>query len=202
MTDPVFVAGLRRARRNWGWFLVLGLILIVLGAAALWETFLPLVTIISVLFFGWVLVIAGGVQILSSPFARESSGGAAIFLQLMAGILSLVVGALMIAQPEAGAIALTLLFAAFFLFSGAFRFMAALGLRYPNWGWGMLGGLITVALGVMLCVHWPESGLWFIGVAIAVDLIVHGFVWVMFALALRHVETVDFSGVSSAVRAD
>src|SRR6185437_16288816 len=85
MTDPVFVTGLRRARRNWGWFLVLGLILIVLGIAALWETFLPLVTIISVLFFGWVLVIAGGVQILSSPFARESSGGAAIFLQLMAG---------------------------------------------------------------------------------------------------------------------
>jgi len=55
---------------------------------------------------------------------------------------------------------------------------------------------------VLICVHWPESGLWFIGVAIAVDLIVHGFVWVLFALALRHVETVDFSGVSSGVRVD
>jgi hypothetical protein len=65
-------------------------------------------------------------------------------------------------------------------------FVAGLRRARRNWGWFLVLGLILIGLGV----------------AIAVDLIVHGFVWVMFALALRHVETVDFSGVSSAVRAD
>jgi uncharacterized membrane protein HdeD (DUF308 family) len=34
-------------------------------------------------------------------------------------------------------------------------------------------------------VHWPWTGLWFIGFAIAIELIFHGWTWVMVALALR-----------------
>jgi uncharacterized membrane protein HdeD (DUF308 family) len=182
MAATALFGELDRVRRNWGWFLALGIALIVLGIIALWVSFLA--TIISVLVLGWILIIGGVLQIISSFGARDGAGG--IFLHLLTGILALVVGWLLVVNPGTGAIALTLLLATFFLVSGAFRVIAALALRFPNWGWGVLGGVITFILGAMVWAHWPSSGLWFIGLAVGVDMIFHGWAWVMFALAVRN----------------
>jgi hypothetical protein len=49
--------GASELRRNWGWFLILGIVLIVLGTIALGSALL--MTIASVFFFGWILIIGG-----------------------------------------------------------------------------------------------------------------------------------------------
>jgi len=58
-------------------------------------------------------------------------------------------------------------------------------LRFPNWGWALVGGIVSVLLGILLGMEWPESGLWFIGLCIGIDMIFHGWGWVMLALAYR-----------------
>jgi uncharacterized membrane protein HdeD (DUF308 family) len=93
--------------------------------------------------------------------------------------------ALLVTHPTAGALALTLLLAAFFLVGGLFRSIAAISLRFPNRGWALTGGIVGILLGILLWMEWPESGLWFIGMCIGIDMIFHGWAWLMLALAVR-----------------
>ena len=68
---------------------------------------------------------------------------------------------------------------------GVFRLVAAMSLRFPNWGWAVFDSLITVGLGVLIWAEWPTSGLWFLGFAVGVSLVLRGWSYVMFALAIR-----------------
>jgi len=40
--------------------------------------------------------------------------------------------------------------------------------------WPLLDGLLSSVLGFTLWIHWPATGLWFIGFAIAIGLIFRG----------------------------
>lgn len=164
----------------WKWFLVLGIGLLLLGMVALWAS--VAVTVASMVLFGVLFVVSGMIQTVQAFQTRQSRG---FFLHLLAGILDLVVGLLLVTHPTAGALGLTLLLAAFFLVGGLFRSIAALSLRFPNWGWALVGGIVSVLLGILLGMEWPESGLWFIGLCIGIDMIFHGWGWVMLALAYR-----------------
>ena len=46
---------------NWGWFLVFGLGLMLLGILAIVRSVAA--TVVSMLFFGWLLVVAAGIEI-------------------------------------------------------------------------------------------------------------------------------------------
>ena len=104
---------------------------------------------------------------------------------LLTAILGVVTGWLMVRHPGAAALSLTLLLAPFFLVGGLFRAVGSLRLRFPNWGWACLSGVIAFLLGVMLVMEWPASGLWFIGIYIGITPIFEGWGWVMVALAAR-----------------
>jgi uncharacterized membrane protein HdeD (DUF308 family) len=68
---------------------------------------------------------------------------------------------------------------------GIFRIVTALALQLPNWGWNLLNGIITLALGVIVWGGWPVSGLWVLGLFIGINLLFTGWARVMLALALR-----------------
>src|SRR5215469_2091875 len=120
-------------RRNWGWFLVLGIALVVLGFIALGAVWLS--TIASVLMFGWLLVFDGFFEIFTSFRARHSSG---FLLNLCVGVLFAVGGVMIIGNPLASAAVLTLVLAALFLAGGLFRIISASRLQYRSWGWAVL----------------------------------------------------------------
>lgn len=166
--------------RHGGWFLVLGVVLIVLGAIAL--AYDVLATVASVLVFGWLLLIGGVVEIVHG-FQTHRWGG--FFLHLLGGLLFLVAGLLFIANPLAAALTLTLFLGAFLLLGGLFEIIGALRLRAPHWGWQVLGGAITTVLGVLLWAQWPVSGLWFIGFAVGISLIFRGWSWLMLGMMAR-----------------
>jgi uncharacterized membrane protein HdeD (DUF308 family) len=63
--DP---AASREVKRHWGWFVALGVALMVLGVIALGVV--GFVTLASVLFFGWLLVIGGIMQVVQAGRAR------------------------------------------------------------------------------------------------------------------------------------
>jgi uncharacterized membrane protein HdeD (DUF308 family) len=169
-------------RPKWGWFLVLGIALLVLGVVALAVPWLT--TLTSVLLFGWLLVFGGVFEVVAVFWAKEWRG---IVLHLLGGILSIVVGALVVAHPDAGVLALTLLLATLFLAGGLFRVGAAVVLRLPNWGWAVAGGILTALLGVAIWIMWPFSALWVIGMFVAIELMFRGWAWVMFAFGARQI---------------
>jgi uncharacterized membrane protein HdeD (DUF308 family) len=100
-------------------------------------------------------------------------------------VLGVLVGLLVVTHPIAGALAWTLLFASFFTVIGLFRLVAAIRLKFPNWGWAAFDGAITLLLGVLLWIDWPGSGVWFLGFAVGISLLLRGWSYVMFAIAVR-----------------
>lgn len=181
---PILLEGLELIRRNWGWYLVVGVVLIVLGVVALGY---PLVTtLVSVVFFGWLLVFSGLAQVILAVQMRSWGG---VFLHLLGGILELIVGVLVLRAPTEAALVLTLLFAVYLLVGGLFRVVAGLTHRFPGAGLVALAGAVSALLGLMVALEWPVSGLWFLGICVGVDLVLHGASWVAFALAARRIPT-------------
>lgn len=167
-------------RKNWGWFLVLGLALIVLGAYVINSAVTA--TLFSTVIFGALVIGAGVVQIVQAFLARLWSG---FFLSLLLGVLYGVTGFLCMVHPAEAAINLTLLIAAFCLVSGLFRIIAALMMHFEHRGWVLFNGIVTFVLGIMIYTQWPLSGLWLIGLFVGIDMILSGWSWLLLSLVAR-----------------
>jgi uncharacterized membrane protein HdeD (DUF308 family) len=177
-STPGFESGLHRLRPHWGLLLALGVVEVVLGVIGLGVAWV--VTLVSVIFFAWLLVLSGVMHLVRGFRTRGWEG---VALHLLIGILQLAVGILLLLRPAAGAVSLTLLLASLFLVSGLFRIAFALSVRIDGWGWQVLAGLVTFVLGLL--VAWPASSFWVIGAFISIDLIFAGWSFIMIALAVR-----------------
>jgi uncharacterized membrane protein HdeD (DUF308 family) len=164
----------------WGWFLVFGIGLLALGIAAVVRSVLA--TVATMLFFGWLLVLASGIEIAQAVLVGHWAG---FFHHLLAAILFGVVGLMLVTRPVISAEALTFFMALFFLISGLFQLIASIAVAQPGWGWQAADGIITLILGALVLTQWPVSGLWVIGLFVGIDLIFYGFSWIALALSLR-----------------
>lgn len=180
----VFAANLQELRRNWGWLLFWGILLIVLGIIALGDA--VLVTFISMFIFGWVLLIAGVVEAVQALRHRKAGPGHSL-VHVLNAVLGIVVGVMLLRYSLAGAVVITLLLAAYFTVAGVFRSVAALTVRIPGWGWALASGIITLILGILVWARWPLSGLWVIGLFIGIDLIIAGWAQVALAIGVRRI---------------
>jgi uncharacterized membrane protein HdeD (DUF308 family) len=179
MSAAVWPGTLEHIRERRGWFLVLGIILVGLGVLALGDTII--VTLLSVVFLGWLLIISAIVQAVHWLRGREERH----WLDLFVFVLDFVVGLILLSNPAGGALALTLVLAAFFLVGGLMRVFGALSSDAPHRAWAVLDGAVSILLGILLWIHWPSSALWFIGFAIGIGLIFRGWAWIMLALWIR-----------------
>jgi uncharacterized membrane protein HdeD (DUF308 family) len=179
MAEAPFTGTFDSSHLNWGWTLVLGIALIVLGTIALGDSLM--VTLFSVFFLGWLLIGSAIVHVVHLFRHTEVRS----FWNIATVILDVIVGVFLIADPAAGALTLTLVLAAFFLASGVSRVIAVFSTGTLHKFWPLLNGVISIILGILLFVHWPWSGLWFIGFAIGVELIFRGWALVMIAFTLR-----------------
>jgi uncharacterized membrane protein HdeD (DUF308 family) len=177
MEQSTHLTGASELRRSWGWFLALGILLIVLGTVALGSALL--MTLASVFFFGWILIFAGVIEVVHAFWHKQWSG---FFLDLLTGVLYVVVGVMMVSDPQASAALLTLLIAMFLVFEGAFRIVMSLTMRYPHWGWLLLNGVTSLLLGVLIWRRWPVSGLWVIGLFVGIEMLLNGWSLVMLSL--------------------
>jgi uncharacterized membrane protein HdeD (DUF308 family) len=181
MEQAIQLSGAGELRRSWGWYLALGIVLIVLGTIAIGSTFV--MTIASVFFFGWLLIIGGAMEVIHAFWHKRWAG---FFLDLLTGILYVVAGWMMVSNPQESALLLTLVIAMFLVFEGVFRIVAALAARYPHWGWVMFNGVISLILGIMIWRQWPYSGLWVIGLFVGIEMLLNGWSLVMLSLASRN----------------
>ena len=176
------LAGMEEIRNSWGWFLGLGILLMIIGAICIVGDVTA--TFATVLVFGWLLLISGIVALVHAFRTMNWSG---FFLSLLSALFRGFTGYLLIRYPLAGAASLTLLLASFFVVGGVFRAIGAGMMKFPRWGWSVFSGIVSLVLGIMLLVQMPVSSIWFIGFAIGVDLICDGASLVGFGTAIHQV---------------
>ena len=179
LSENMAEAALENLKGKWRWLLTLGILMLLLGFCAVSMPFVA--ALASVLFLGWLLIIGGIVQSIHA-FGQKHWGG--LFWQLLIGILYLLIGAMLLADPRGSVMALTLLLAIFFVVEGIFRIITAFRLKpRQHWGWILLNGLVTLVLGAMIWAEWPSAAVWAIGLLVGIDLIFGGWSMIMIAMA-------------------
>jgi uncharacterized membrane protein HdeD (DUF308 family) len=169
-----------RLRRQWGFFFVLGLVSVIVGFLAIGSPHIA--TDKFVVIIGILLLIAGFTEVIHAVMVRNLRGFA---MHLLAAALYLLVGLFVIEDPDRAAVVLTLLLAASFLVGGVLRIVFSLVEHFPAWSWVLLNGVVDLMLGVFILNRWPASGDWVIGLFIGIDLLFHGWSWIILGLTVR-----------------
>jgi uncharacterized membrane protein HdeD (DUF308 family) len=180
-TDNSLIAGIDEIRGSWGWFLALGILLILLGMCCI--AFDVSATFATVAVFGWVLLISGVLALIHSFRTGTWSG---FLLYLLSAVFRGVTGYLLIRHPVLGAETLTLVLASLLIVGGMFRSIGSGVVKFPRWGWAVFSGVVSIVLGFMLLAQMPISGIWFIGFAIGADLMFDGIAMTGFATAIHN----------------
>jgi uncharacterized membrane protein HdeD (DUF308 family) len=192
-SNPFSEALLTRAheiRGSWGWILLAGILLIMLGTVCIIGDVTA--TFATVFVLGIFLLVSGIVILVQAFRVRNWS---VFFLYLMSGLLRALTGYLLIRYPGAGAAVLTLVLASLFVVGGLFRAIGAGTLKFPRWGWSVVSGIVSVVLGILLLVQMPISAFWFVGFAIGVDMIMEGVSLVGVSTAIHHLPDMAPAGI-------
>jgi uncharacterized membrane protein HdeD (DUF308 family) len=171
--------------RNWGWFLALGIGLLLLGLVALGTTLA--VTVLSVMFFGMLLLVGGGLEVIHAFAARRWSG---FLLQLLLGLLYLAAGGFMLTEPLAASVALTVVLGLSILATGVSRIALGVTMRgVPISRWVLVSGVLSLLLGGLILARWPASSLWVIGLFVALEMIANGCSWILLGWTSRTINS-------------
>lgn len=171
-----------KIRKNRGWLLFLGIVMVILGTVGL--SMEVTLTVVSVFYFGF-LILFGGIVMLIDAF--RAGKWKSKFWHVLIALSYMAAAIVMIVNPAASAVWITLFLAGFFVVTGLLRLIIGFQSRgaVANWGWIVFAGLISMALGGIIFAEWPVSGLWVIGMFIAIELILQGFSMISIAWAAR-----------------
>jgi uncharacterized membrane protein HdeD (DUF308 family) len=179
--DAAVAEARRYLAENSGWFLTLGIVLLLAGGAAI--VFPWVFTVAAKVALGWIFLVGGVVLVLHALSMRGWTG---FLWSLLIGLLYVVAGGWLAFFPFTGIVTLTILLAALFLAEGALEVILALQVRpHEGWGWLLLSGLVAIAVGVLIAAELPGSAVWAIGLLVGVNLISTGASFVVLALAGR-----------------
>ena len=167
------------------WFLVAGVILILLGMVAI---AVPLAASVAIeILFGWIFVLSGVVTIVHS-FRALSSGKC--ILRLLSGIFYLATGIIFLGYPMQGVLVLAVLLAVFFILEGVIKIAVAIQLQpRPNWGWMLASGIAALILAAIIFSGYPGNEAWLLGLLVGLNLLFSG--WTMLMLSAVPGETVQ-----------
>jgi uncharacterized membrane protein HdeD (DUF308 family) len=170
-------------RGHWKFFLAEGIILIILGLAAILE---PLVATLTLsIFIGWLLIISGIVGLFSTLRMHPAPG---FWWSLISAILAIVVGVLLIWHPLAGILSLTLALIIFFVIEGIASILFALDYRRDlpaRWGWMVASGVVDLILAAIILLGLPGSALWALGLLLGINMVFGGTTLIVMALDAR-----------------
>jgi uncharacterized membrane protein HdeD (DUF308 family) len=165
------------------WLIIEGVLLVVLGIAAL---VMPLMAgIAATLVYAWILILTGIIGLVSA-FAGRSH--AHFGWSLASAILALVIGVIVLLYPLAGAVAVTLIIGAYLILDGIALIGLALDHRRQGggpWGWLLVSGLIDLVLAAIILFMSAIGSAVFIGVVVGISLVFAGVGLLMFHARAR-----------------
>lgn len=167
-------------QKHWRLFLIEGVILMLLGIAAV--VIPQFFSVVTVLFLGWIIVLAGAIHVGRALFFSEMPG---FGLWLVLGTLQIIVGYLLIADPIAGVMTLTMMMTLFFALEGVIKIYWAFMLRpLPQWNFVLFSGVTALLFAVVILVFWSETAHWLLGLFVGINMIILG--WSIVKMSLSH----------------
>jgi uncharacterized membrane protein HdeD (DUF308 family) len=153
-----------------GWFIFIGIVLIVVGAAAIAFPFVT--TLAAKIVLGWLFLIGGVAQVIHGFSTQKWS---AFFLSLIIGLLYVFVGGWLAFFPFTGIITLTIMLAALFIVEGVIEIGMAFRVgSVGGWIWFLISGIIGILAGILIMAGLPSTATWAIGLIVGINLIFSG----------------------------
>ena len=168
---------------HWVLFLVEGIVLVLLGAAAI---IVPVVaTLAFTLVIGWLFLISGIVGLVTTFWMRGVPG---FWWALLSAIIAIAAGVVLLLWPISGTLSLTLVLIAFFIVEGVATLMYAIDHRAQlsgRWGWMLASGIVDLILAGIIFAGLPETATWALGLLVGISLLFGGTAMIGMALAAR-----------------
>ncbi len=169
--------------QHWKLYLAEGVALVILGFIAIIIP--PLATLAVTILFGWLFLISGVIGLVTTFWMRGAPG---FWWSLASGILAILAGIWLLAQPIAGALSLTVVLIAFFLIEGVASIMFAIDHRRElsgQWGWMLVSGIVDLVLSAMLLAGLPSTAVWALGLLVGINMVFGGMALIAMALHAR-----------------
>ncbi len=176
----------RLIHAHWRLFLGEGVLLVVLGLAAM--ALPPLAGLATTVFLGWVFLVAGVVGLTATLGARRAPG---FVWALVSAILALIAGLVLLWNPLAGLVTLTYVLIAFFIADGVINILLGIAHRKDmsgRWEWLVVNGVIDLVLAAVILSGMPGTLVWALGLLIGIDLLFGGGSLIAMALTARSEE--------------
>lgn len=170
-------------REHWKVFLFEGILLTVLGVAAMVVP--PLASLAVTIFLGWMFLISGIGGLIVTFWARGMPG---FWWSLISAALAVLAGLLLLARPMQGTLTLTIVVGAYFLAEGVATVLYSLEHRRElseRWSWLLVAGAMDVIIAGLIIAGLPGSAEWAIGLLAGLNLIFGGVALIGMALAAR-----------------
>ena len=171
-------------RAHWKVFLIEGILLAILGLAAMIVP--PLASLAVTIFLGWMFLISGIAGLALTFWARGMPG---FWWSLLSAVLAIGAGILLLAQPVQGTLTLTIVVGVYFLAEGVATVMYALEHRREltgRWSWLLIAGIVDIVIAGIIISGLPGSATWAIGLLAGVNLLFGGATLIGMALAARN----------------
>jgi len=185
LTDGAdLIAGMNKSlHQHWRVYLIEGIILLLLGVAAIIVP--PLAGLGITIVLGWLFLIGGATGLVATIGARHAPG---FWWSLLSALVALLAGGSLIWNPLAGLVTLTYVLIAYFVVDGVLSIVHAIEHRREQsgrWEWMVFSGIIDLVLAVMIMSGLPGAFAWALGLLVGIDLIFAGSSLVAMALAAR-----------------
>lgn len=170
-------------RQHWKAFLVEGILLVVLGLAAMIVP--PLASLAVTIFLGWMFLISGVAGLALTFWARQMPG---FWWSLISAVLAVGAGIVLLTRPAQGALTLTIVVGAYFLAEGVATIMYALEHRRElseRWSWMLFSGVLDILIAGTIITGLPGSAEWAIGLLVGINLLFGGAALIGVAFAAR-----------------
>lgn len=161
-----------------GWTIFGAVLSLVVGAMAIAAPVLFSIVLTQLL--GAFLLVSGIFSLVAAIFGKETSHR---FLSSVSGIIRIIAGVALWANPGGGMVALTLILGAVFVAEGLVCVVTAFRMRAnPAWIWIFLNGVAAFILGGMIFARWPSDAGWMIGLLYGIQSIFSGSALLVYAL--------------------
>ena len=189
MSRPTDEQGIENAvsgaiRAHWKLFLIEGIVLVVLGFAAILVP--AIATLAFTLVIGWLFLISGVVGLITTFYMRNAPG---FWWSLLSAIVGIAAGVVLLRWPISGTLSLTFVLIAFFVIEGILTIMYALDHRNQlssRWGWMLASGIVDLILAGIIFAGLPGSAAWALGLLVGINLVFGGTAMIGMAMAARN----------------
>ena len=170
-------------RAHWKFFLIEGIVLLIMGAIAVCVP--PIATVAVEVFIGWIILLSG---VLGLVMTFQTRGSPGFGWSLLSALLGIIVGVVLLAWPLSGVLSLTVMLTIFLALEGIASIMYAMAHRRERssrWELMLVSGIVDLILAGLILAGLPGTAAWAIGLIVGINLLFGGVALIALALQAR-----------------